>query len=142
MTQRLATPERLSVDLANLGDRRLRTRRRHSFRAATVTALILPNSSSGRTPALTSKKTKAPGASRSAGAWVPHSTTAGAANAYVLTKRGTWIHFKNKNKADPVQSAVLPERRAGISGSPLSPSLANRFAAIRNCALYFRCGLT
>ena len=54
--------------------RRSRTRPRRSSRAATAPARISPSSSSGRTPASTSRRTRAPGTSRSARAWARRST--------------------------------------------------------------------
>ena len=55
-----------------------------------------PSSRSGRRPASTSRRTRAPGTRRSARAWAPRSTPRRRSNGYVLSDRGTWLSFKNR----------------------------------------------
>ena len=73
-----------------------RTRRPRSSRAATAPAPTSPNCGSGRPPASTSRRIKGPWYKAIGQGMGAALNTAGAGNAYVLSDRGTWIHFKNK----------------------------------------------
>ena len=83
------------------GRRRRRSRqsrpsRPRSSRAATDPAPMSPNSRSGRRPASTSRRTRAPGTSRSARAWAPRSTPPAPATPTCCPTAAPGSHFKNK----------------------------------------------
>ncbi len=67
-----------------------------SSRAATAPAPISPNSISGRHPASTSRRTKAPGTNRSARAWARRSTPPAPAMPMSCRIAAPGFHFKNK----------------------------------------------
>ena len=72
----------------------IKDKRRRSSRAATAPARISPSSISGRPPASTSRRTRAPGTSAIGQGMGAALNTARRRNAYVLTDRGTWLRSR------------------------------------------------